>query len=201
MNPLINYRTLTGPIIERPSGQIQDILIAQNGLFLQRQRTEFTVILPRLWVPAPGLPGVRPLGEYETLQLHVPKVPAALVRQMVSVARQPQPFMETFFYLNWEDDHWQLYQPEQQQTAGWVQPLGVEQGRSAYQRAAIEVHTHPDGYDQFSELDTQSATGFRIFALITNLSTIPKWVVRVGNEGFFMALPAHTIFEGVDSCN
>ena len=197
MQPLITYQTLVDPIIAPPKGQIQDILIAQNGLFWHRQRDEFTAITPYVWVPAPGLPALRPLGAPEMFQLHVPKVPAALVQQMEARGRQPQPFVETFFYLFWEADHWQLHQPEQQQSAGHVQPLGVEQGDSPYQRAAIEVHTHPHAHDQFSDLDTQSATGFRVFAIITNLGTTPKWVVRVGNEGSFLTLTAHTIFEGV----
>lgn len=199
MQPFVTYQTLSTPLIAPPTGRVQDVLIAQNGVFLHRQRPEFTAIVPRVWVPAPGLPSLRPLGAHEMFQLHVPPVPAALVREMEVRGRVPQPFVETFFYLDWEDDHWQLHQPEQQQASGRVQPLGVEQGRSTYQRAAIEVHTHPDGCDRFSDLDTQSATGFRVFALITNLTTSPKWVVRVGNEGAFLPLLAHRIFVGVPS--
>lgn len=201
MQPFVTYQTLLDPIIEPPRGQVQDVLIAQNGMFLHRQRAEFTAIVPRVWVPAPGLPGVRALGAQEMFKLHVPQVPAALVHHMETRGRVPQPFVETFFYLDWSDGEWQVHQPTQQQTAGRVQPLGVEEGKSSYQRAAIEVHTHPDGCDQFSDLDTQSATGFRVFALITNLSTTPKWVVRVGNEGSFLPLTAHTIFAGVQSCS
>src|SRR5579883_2222965 len=187
--PLTHYRPLTEPTLSPARGQVQDVLIAQNGLFLYRQRPEFTAIVPRLWVPAPGLPGVRALGQGDpTFALHVPRVPAVLVRMMAVIGRQPDPFVETFFYLAWSEGEWQLHQPPQQQTPGYVQPLGVEQGESPYQRAAIEVHTHPDGCDQFSDQDTQSATGFRVFALITNLTTQPKWVVRVGNEGSFLPL-------------
>jgi len=118
---------------------------------------------------------------------------------MVAIARQPHPFVETLFHLVWDyaSSQWQLHQPEQQQETGHVKPIGVEHSQSPYQRAAIEVHTHPDGYDQFSSLDTQSATGFRVFALITNLSTDPQWVVRVGNEGHFLPLEPTTVFAGV----
>lgn len=193
----IHYHPLTDRLLESPTGSIQDVLIAQNGLFLQRQRTEFTAIVPRLWIAAPGLPGVRALGAADqTFRLHVPRVPVDLVKSMEALGRRPQPFVETLFHLVWDNQQWQLYQPQQQQSGGHVQPLGVEQSDSPYQHAAIEVHTHPEGCDQFSSLDSESATGFRVFALITNLSTRPKWVVRVGNEGHFLPLEPTTIFEG-----
>lgn len=169
-------------------GAVYDYLIAGNGVFLRAERPEFSAIVP--WQlfgqTICGLGFVEP-----AFSLNVPVVPDHLVKEMIEMARQPQPFVETLFYFVWEDE-WSLIVPPQLGRRGQVRLL--DPYCEVHQKALIEVHSHPPGANQFSHVDDQAGEGFRVFGLITHLDTVPKLTVRVGIERHFWELPSEWVF-------
>jgi hypothetical protein len=197
---LIGYHFIHQDSLPQHCGSIRDYLIAGNGIFVRAERPDFSAIIPVQSLLIPGLKSIAP-----RLTLRRPRISANLVSQMIEIARSPQPFIETLFYLHWKQDEWTLTVPPQVQTHCSVQPILSNTPDNNYQTATIEVHSHPSNARTFSAEDTQIATGFRIFAILTDVDTAPQLIVRVGIDGMFWSIPAHWVFDVVssdaESCN
>ena len=187
--PLIGYHFIAQSSLPQQRGSIRDYLIGSNGIFVRAERPDFSAIIPVQSLLFPGLESVTP-----RLTLRRPRVSLELVAQMITIAKMPQPFVETLFYLQWKDD-WQLIVPPQQQTQNSVQPILSQTSDDCYQTATIEVHSHPPNATEFSADDSKIATGFRIFAILTNLDSTPKLITRVGIDGIFWSIPTEWVFD------
>lgn len=184
----IGYHVIDQDSLPQQCGSVRDYLIASNGIFVRAERPDFSAIIPVLSLSFPGLRPVAP-----RLTLRRSRISANLVSQMIAIARSPQPFVETLFYFHWNQNEWKLTVPPQMQTHSSVQP--AETANNDYQTATIEVHSHPPNARTFSTDDTQIATGFRIFAILTDVNTHPQLIVRVGIDGIFWAIPSQCVFE------
>ncbi|MGG6265374.1 hypothetical protein ACQ4M3_24665 [Leptolyngbya sp. AN03gr2] len=187
--PLIGYHFIRQDSLPQQQGCIRDYLIGANGIFVRAERPDFSAIIPLQSLSFPGLAAVTP-----RLTLRRSRVNANLVSKMIAIAKTPQPFVETLFYFQWKED-WQLILPSQLQTQSSVQPVLPGTSDNCYQTATIEVHSHPPGATTFSAEDTAIATGFRIFAILTNLDTSPRLITRVGIDGVFWSVPSHLVFD------
>ncbi|GAP99732.1 hypothetical protein [Leptolyngbya sp. NIES-2104] len=187
--PLIGYHFINQDSLPQQCGTVRDYLIGSNGIFVRAERPDFSAIIPVQSLSLPGLALVTP-----RLTLRRPRVGANLVTQMIAVAQTPQPFVETLFYLQWQED-WQLIVPSQLQTQSSVQPILSQTSNNCYQTATIEVHSHPPNATEFSAEDSKIATGFRIFAILTHLDTAPKLITRVGIDGIFWSIPTDWVFD------
>jgi hypothetical protein len=174
--------------LPQQTGSIRDYLVGSNGVFVRAERPDFNAIIPVQSLSFPGLASIAP-----RLTFRRPHVSTELVNQMIEIAKAPRPFVETLFYLHWNQSDWELTVPPQVQTYSSVKPTLPEM--PDYQMATIEVHSHPPNAKTFSDEDTQSAIGFRIFAILTDVDTHPKLITRVGIDGFFWSIPAHWVFD------
>lgn len=188
--PLIGYHFIDAATLPDQQGSIRDYLIASNGIFVRAERPDFSAIIPVQSLLIPGLKSVAP-----RLTLRRPRISSKLVEQMVRLAQSPCPFVETLFYFQWNQDNWQLIVPPQIQSYSSVRPILPESVTNDYQTATIEVHSHPPHARAFSIEDTQIATGFRIFAILTDLESDPKLITRVGIDGVFWSIPSHWVFD------
>lgn len=172
------------------SGSVQDYLVGGNGIYLRAKRPEFSAVVP--WQTFRetlcGLDLIAP-----SFTLNVPKVPIELVRAMMEMAQEPEPFVETLFYFLWDKGEWHLIRPDQVGMMNEVRP--IDPYCESHQKALIEVHSHPPGVNEFSSKDDQSAEGFRLFGLITHLESTPQLKMRVGIEQHFWEFPASEVFE------
>lgn len=191
MQPLIGYHFVNQATLPNQLGSIRDYLIGSNGVFVRAERPDFSAIVPVQSLSIPGLLPVTP-----RLTMRRPRISASLVNQMIEIAQSPRPFVETLFYLQW-DDGWKLIVPPQTQTYNSVHPILPETATDEYQTATIEVHSHPPNATTFSAEDTRSATGFRIFAILADVNTAPKLITRVGIDGVFWSIPSHQVFESI----
>ncbi len=169
-------------------------LYGSNGTFLYIKRPEMKAIIPLAapTVEVCGLAAVQP-----QLRMDIPKVPYQLVEQMMDVAMvNSLPFVETLFYFCWDGWNWSLEIPSQISTDSEVTNVEVQQSGSSYQRAIIEVHTHPPGFWNFSDKDTESTTGFRLYGILDVSPELPKLITRVGFRQCFLNVPAQLLFEG-----
>ncbi|BAS60004.1 MULTISPECIES: hypothetical protein [Leptolyngbya] len=187
---LIGYHFIHQDSLPQHYGSIRDYLIAGNGIFIRAERPDFSAIILVQSLLIPGLKSIAP-----RLTLRRPRISANLVTQMIGIANSPRPFVETLFYFHWSQDEWKLTVPSQIQTRNSVQPILSEASDNDYQTATIEVHSHPPNATTFSADDTQIATGFRIFAILADVDTVPKLITRVGIDGMFWSIPAHWVFE------
>jgi hypothetical protein len=190
MQPMIGYHLLNQTTLPNQCGSVRDYLIGSNGVFVRAERPDFSAILPVQSLSLPGLMLVAP-----RLTLRRPRIGADLIHQMIATAQSPRPFVETLFYFQWHRDQWQLIVPPQVQTPTSVHPVLPETPDNTYQTATIEVHSHPPNATTFSAEDTQSATGFRIFAVLAEVNTRPQLITRVGIDGVFWSIPTQWVFD------
>lgn len=196
--PLIGYHLIEQDSLPQQHGTVRDYLIGSNGIFVRAERPDFSAIIPVQSLTLPGLMSVTP-----RLTLRRPRVDAALVSRMIAIAfgnseapaQAPRPFVETLFYFCWDQNHWQMIVPPQVQTCTSVHPVLPQSANNDYQTATIEVHSHPPNATSFSAEDNQIATGFRIFAILTNVDTTPQIITRVGIDGVFWTIPTHWVFD------
>ena len=193
--PLVEYviaRTSDLPPIH---AAMYEYVLAGNGVFVRGQREGLaaTIKVAKCFVR-----GLAPLQQ--SFQFNYPRVPASVLTRMLQRSRtssegrlfkEPK---EILFHLCWDATIWQLIVPPQSATPTTVQPLGNSLD-SSYERALIECHSHHWMSPYFSTKDNAEETGFRIFAVLGHIFTMPSIRVRIGLYGHFLEIPANTIFE------
>lgn len=175
-------------------GHLYTYLLAGNGLFLHAQRRELTVLMCIAPAQVRGLPPLR-----SRLRVRFPRVPAALVREMVAAAaeaaREPDGGLEVLLYLAFQEGRWQLMRPPQEQTLSSVQ-LAPAVNRAAFMDALIDVHSHPFPMRAFSATDDGSDRGaFRFAVLIADPAGAPSLHARLCVYGAFLDVPPSLLFE------
>lgn len=194
--------SLAGYHVVRDAGQIPAIaeghlynyLLAGNGLFLQAERHELTVLMRIAPAQVRGLPLLR-----SRLRVRFPRVPVDLVREMVRVAadaaRDRSGGLEVLLYLTFRERRWQLTRPPQEQTLSSVQ-LAPDADRAAVLEALIDVHSHPFPLRAFSGTDHESDRGaFRFAVLIADPAGVPSLHARLCVYGAFLEVPPSLLFE------
>lgn len=176
------------------AGHLYNYLLAGNGVFLQAQRPELSVLLRIAPALVRGLPVLR-----SRLRVRFPRVPVQLVREMQNVAaeaaRDPSGGLEVLLYLTLQAGRWQLLQPAQEQTPSSVQ-LAAHAERAAVMDALIDVHSHPFLMRGFSGTDNQSDGGaFRFAVLIADPAGTPSLHARLCVYGAFLEVPPALLFE------
>ena len=176
------------------AGHLYNYLLAGNGVFLQAQRPELSVLLRIAPAHVRGLPPLR-----SRLRVRFPRVPSPLVREMVHVAaeaaRDPSGGLEVLLYLTFREGRWQLTQPLQEQTHSSVQ-LAPDADRAVVIDALIDVHSHPFPMRAFSGTDNQSDGGaFRFAVLIADPAGAPSLHARLCVYGMFLEVPPALLFE------
>jgi PRTRC genetic system protein A len=171
--------------------------VASNGVFLEAERPELKVCVQL------GTAEIRGLGEplHEAIDFRLPRVPVEVVKDFLSQAME---FAEISLevagwyvydkYL-WNPKggtRWFLHIPQQVQRRATCQPLPDQ---PAYDHTMIEIHSHHSMLAQFSGQDDRDETGFRIYAVIGELSHQPKICTRVGIYGYHWEIPSEWIFE------
>ena len=173
---------------------LYNYLLAGNGVFLQAQRRELSVLLRIAPALVRGLPPLR-----SRLRVRFPHVPVHLVREMLTVAadaaRDPSGGLEVLLTLTFQEGRWQLMQPPQEQTLSSVQ-LAPEADRAAVMDALIDVHSHPFPLRAFSGTDHESDRGaFRFAVLIADPAGAPSLHARLCVYGAFLEVPPALLFE------
>ena len=183
-----------GPIPAIAEGHLYNYLLAGNGLFLQAERHELTVLMRIAPAQVRGLPLLR-----SRLRVRFPRVPVDLVREMVQVAadaaRDRSGGLEVLLTLTFQEGRWHLTQPPQEQTPSSVQ-LAPDADRAAVMEALIDVHSHPFPLRAFSGTDHESDRGvFRFAVLIADPAGVPSLHARLCVYGAFLEVPPSLLFE------
>ncbi len=170
------------------------VLFGANGVFVEStERPEIHVRLHIVDHPIPG--GLAELEPF--VKFNCPPVPAEILTIIWTLARTAaaiQP-MESLFYL-WlnERGEWHFSKPPQRATASSVEPTD-QSPESDYFKAVIEVHSHHTMPAFWSSTDTAHENRFRVYAVLGNIFKDAQILVRVGAWGYFVDLPAASIFE------
>lgn len=178
---------------QAPTGQLYNYFWTEHGVYLRAIREHLSVCYKTANVQTRGLGTM-----FESFELYLPRVPVALVEQMLIAARTwAIADLEQVYHLCWEDDGWQLIIPPQHQTPTTCRPL--EDGpESSHHRALIEIHSHHEMAARFSRQDNADETGFRIYGVLGTVLSNPEIRMRVGVYGQFFPLPAHAVLEMPD---
>ena len=173
---------------------IYTVLFGANGVFVEStERPEIHARLHIVDYPIPG--GLANLDPF--VKFNCPPVPAEMLATIWTLARTAaaiQP-MESLFYLWLNERHeWQFSKPPQRADATRVEP--TDQGaESGYFKAVIEVHSHHNMPAFWSSTDTAYENRFRVYAVLGDIFKDAQILVRVGAWGYFVDLPAASIFE------
>lgn len=184
--------------------KLLDYVVGSNGVYARGRREGLEVCMPISF----SLQPIRGLAEiYSYVQWGYPKVPMQALASMLAVSRNvcvatagEGVAREALFYLMHTPDGWQLDMPEQDATENSVIPTATGAARDA----VIELHSHHQMEAVFSPEDNlDEAQGFRVFAVIGTIFTVPTIRVRVGLWGHFFNFPADEFFEmpaGLTDC-
>lgn len=136
----------------------------------------------------------------EKAEMEFPRIPSEFLAAILKMSRSAcvdrgEP-IEALFHLRYvpDENRWRLDIPPQERTAISVIPTEDGEG-SSYQLALVEVHSHHQMEPDFSPTDDDEEQGFRIYGVIGNIFTTPRFRVRVGVYGNFLELPAEQFFE------
>lgn len=197
---LINERNRPLPPIEPAeiSGKSFDVITAGNGVFVRATHPDFEVLMPHLVGPVRGLDPLE-----ASLDLRVPRIPAALLEPVFHIANRVADTrgrrVESLFYLRYDYAArvWELVYPDQIATPGSVIPADSGPG-SPFADALVELHSHHDlslGARFSSRDDRDEGTRVRLFAVIGHTSRAPEIRLRVGVLGHFFEVPAEHLFQ------
>ncbi|RJX17570.1 MAG: hypothetical protein C4575_13080 [Desulforudis sp.] len=178
------------PLPALPPGLYQYVL-AGNGVFIRAERPGLSACIGYAAINIRGLSVLEPSVVLQT------KVPYGFVLDMLDFSRQAAP-NEILFYLLYDAGQqfflpWRLVIPNQVQSPSSVHP--VDPYNPHGQEALIECHSHHNMGAFFSSTDDKDETGFRIYAVLGEISTRPVLAVRVGIYGHFYPIPAHWVFD------
>ena len=187
----ITHLVATNPLPPAASA-LYEIILAGNGIFLRAHRDQLDVLFPIVTHVIEGLPHL----DTQITPL-VPYIPATLITDMLKEAHKawnaPDGPLESLFHFCY-DTMWHLAIPDQIRTALSVQPRDLDQCPS-YQSCLVEIHSHHSMSAQFSQMDDQDETGFRIYGVCGNFHQRPQITFRVGLYGHFYPIPASLIAE------
>ena len=191
LNPFVRHTIATDPLPpSRPA--LYEYIFAGNGIFLRAQREGLSVLFPVLLYSIAGLPLLTP-----QLESTVPLIPQHLMAHMLAEAfsawQTPTGPLESLFHFTF-DQTWSLTIPEQLRTAVSVQPTDPADCPS-YQRCLVEIHSHHEMRPQFSSMDDEDETGFRIYGVCGSFKKRPSISFRIGLYGHFVPIPASLIAE------
>ena len=190
-SPFINHHIASGPL-PASNSTLYDYILAGNGVFIRGKRRELSVLFPVVEHPIAGLPPIA-----SSLTLTIPRIPQRLIQEMIEEAlgacAEPTGPLESLFHFEHDTD-WHMTIPDQIRAPLSVQPTTPERCPS-YERAIVEIHSHHTMAPQFSAVDNEDETGFRIYGVCGWLTTRPSITFRVGLYGHFFLIPAHCIAE------
>ena len=188
-SPLIDYHIASGPL-PASNSTLYDYILAGNGVFIRGNRRELSVLFPVVKHPIAGL---HPLAS--SLTLTIPRIPRRLIQEMIKEAlgacAEPAGPLESLFHFEHDTD-WHMTIPDQIRAPLSVQPSTPERCPS-YERAIVEIHSHHTMAPQFSAVDDEDETGFRIYGVCGWLTTRPSITFRVGLYGHFIQIPAEFV--------
>jgi hypothetical protein len=217
MNPLVHYVFARAdvPLPPLQPGTLYEYVLAANGVFVRGKRAGLEATIPvARFPPAQTLRGLAPLEP--SVRLLFPRVPAYLLAAMLEHARttydptvfadlrnllsahhlnlpDPARWIEVLFDLDYTAAGWVLVIPAQIQARDQVQVADMFDAR--HTRSLIHAHSHHVFAPTFSAQDNLDHTGFRLYAVLGYLATRPALRVRVGIYGYWLDVPAWTIFE------
>ena len=184
MKPGVAYRIISQEL--PPPTHSYEFVLAGNGVFLRAAKPGLFVQFPLAHCSIRWLPSIKPYFNMEA-----PRVPRPLVEELLSAAMAQT--AEILFYLNWEQDHWQLSIPGQAQDEAHVTPNEI--AGEQYRHALIECHSHGSMKAFFSQQDNQDEQGFRLYAVLGSIKEQPTLRTRVGVFGYFWEIPSTDVFE------
>jgi PRTRC genetic system protein A len=179
-----------GTALPTPAG-LYDYIVSGSGIFLHSRRAELAALLP---LTPTAIRGLAPATSY--FEMSVPRVPAALLTQMLAQARAARSAgggpVEILFHLAWTGA-WILSVPPQLQSAGQVQLLPVMAGPAS--APLIEVHSHYGMEAFWSATDDADEQGLALYAVLGRVFDQPQVCVRLGVYGHWWAIPAAWVFD------
>lgn len=188
---LVNHVLAEGGELPPIQAAIIEYVYAENGVFVRARRPGIEAMIPYV---ACELNYLEPVTPY--VRSDYPKVPASVVSEMLARSQAAaRDGLEILFYLLWEDGHWQLVIPTQNQSAWAVGP--VEKGAgSAFSFALVELHSHRHAEAAFSPTDDKGEFNLRFYAVIGRVfDAVAEIRVRVGVNGHTAEIPSTTIFD------
>lgn len=171
-----------------------DYLLAGNGLFIRAKRKEFAVCLPLNQTSVKGLPVAN-----SEITWHKGRIPRRIWQEILTNARMNSDSME------FKEDVYVVYRDEN--TAQWQwKNIGknrnyastvADDALAEYNRACLEIHTHPPGACHFSQMDDRDESGkFRLFGILIDVhAPHPKVRFRCGIYDHFVQVPAYLFTE------
>jgi PRTRC genetic system protein A len=198
-----HYHVLTGDTVPPlDEARMFEYLIAGNGVFLRARRRGIEVLLPVS--PPCELVGLQPVAPY--VELPYPRVGPELVTHMFDRARaQTQDgvhFEERLFYLLWREGRWEVFEPEQEQRSGRVEP--IDKTLAAQLDVFAEAHSHHTMSAFFSPTDDSDEKWFGVYAVLGRITTRPEVRTRVVVDGYRWECPAEVLYDlppGVRDCS
>ena len=196
------YHVLAGDEVPPlDSTRIFEYLIAGNGVFLRARRRGIEVLLPVS--PPCELVGLLPLVPY--VDSPYPRIGPELVTSMFDRARaQTQDgvhYEERLFYLLWREQRWEVFEPEQEQRSGRVEP--IDKALAAQLGVFAEAHSHHTMSAFFSATDDSDEKWFGVYAVLGHITTRPEIRTRVVVDCYQWECPAELLYDlppGVRDC-
>ncbi len=188
------YHVLTGNAVPPlDETRIFEYLIAGNGVFLRTRRRGIEVLLPIS--PPCELVGLLPLAPY--VDSPYPLVGPELVRHMFDRARAQTEdgvhYEERLFYLLWREGRWEVFEPEQEQRSGRVEP--IDKGLAARLGVFAEAHSHHTMPAFFSTTDDSDEKWFGVYAVLGHITTRPEMRTRVVVDCYRWQCPAEVFYD------
>lgn len=187
------------PLVERKflrstdqpiTAPLYEIVIANSGVFKRAKRREmsaaielsaFTTLIPEL-------------AQAKAFVALTQKIPARIFSEILAHAKDstnPQNFTENLYAVYRDDREEKYYWDEVSRHREFARTIADEEN-PAYQKAILEIHTHPNGCRQFSSADDADESGkFRLFGILVDIfSPTPSIRLRVGIYDSFWEIPA-----------
>jgi PRTRC genetic system protein A len=180
-------QTATAPLYE--------ISIAQNGTFKRAKRREMSAVVKISSFRAP----IRELAIAENRVDLKEKIPVRIFEEILSHARnstEKGSFTENLYAISWDEETGGYLWDEISRARSFGSTIASTENL-AYQRAILEVHTHPAGCRHFSSQDDRDESGkFRLFGILVDIhSENPLIRLRVGVYDSFAEIPLASIVD------
>lgn len=173
--------------------RLYEYLIAGNGVFLRAERYGIDVLMPVS--PPCELVGLAAL--VPSILLSFPRVGPELVTFMLDRAcaqtRDGVHFDERLFYLLLREGRWEVFEPEQEQRVGRVEPK--DKRLPAQLGVFAEAHSHHTMPAFFSPTDDDDERWSGFYAVLGRITTEPEVCLRVVVDGYRWHVPAQVLFD------
>ena len=189
---LIQRKFLLSPN-EPITAPLYEIVITGNGVFKRAKRAEMTaaIQLEAFNKPLPGL-------AWETPRISLTKTIDALIfSEILAHARRTtdaDSFQENLYAVYWDETDGNWAWAEASRTREFAATI-ADDAHPAYQKAVLEIHTHPPACQNFSRQDDRDESGkFRLFGILLDLhSAEPKLRLRCGIYDDYWEFPASLV--------